>query len=1314
MPAGDQMGSERQTKPGARPGPGQNPWPAPDPRLESDPPAQVEMFTTSAQIGAELTRLREQANLTVREVGRACGLAAATVGGYFTGTHLPTPKLIDAEFTVLLKALGVQDEVRLRAWRDAVRRARRAVRRRGTGHDAPYRGLARFEPQDAPWFFGREELTRLLAKQASQWRTTGWPLAVIGASGSGKSSLLRAGLFPLLGEPDSVALLTPGHDPSGALARATALPEPPQWVVVDQFEELFTHGIPLNRQAEFIQSLSDLAGAGTGVVLGMRADFYASALAHPELARILRKGQVLVGPMSREELRDAIAGPARRAGAQIEDGLVELLIEQCAEFGRDHAGTLPLLSHALLTTWHQCRSGALTTADYLATGGIAHSIAQSAEEAYHELSAAQQLLTRQVFIHLVHVADGTADTARRVPPGELPGAGDGNGTGTSDGDDLSDTLGVFIDRRLLTAGADAVRITHEALLGSWPRLRSWLDEDRAALLAQRRVGSAAEAWREAGRDPATLLRGAPLAAAQARVREPGERWRPTPLEREFLDASSTQRGIEERARLRAARRLRVLAGALAALLMVAAATATYAFVQRGNAQASTRLADSRAVAEAADGLRGLDPATATQLSLAAYRIAPTTQARSALYESTDTPQVARAVDGGNLVQALAVTPDGRTLAAADADGTLRLWNIAAPEYPVPLGQALLDLPHYQQFAVAISPDGRLLAVSGGQKTISLWNITDPQDPKALPALTGPADTVFSLSFSSRGSLLAAASADGNVYLYNAAADAANTAGATSPSTILAAGPSPNEGAQSVAFSPDGAILAAGTTGGALRLWSIAAGHEPAPVPSPPTLGASVLSLAFSPNGRTLASGTQDMRLQFWTVSAAEPGSGANARANASASGSAAITADGPALTAGNSWVNALAFSPDGTELAVGTSAKSVQLWNTATHTLVGALPHPEPVASVAWSGTHTLISGCADGLLRLWSLPSPQLAAGGIVNSIAFSPSGNLLAVAGGTLRLWDPLSRQPVTGPFGPAGLSAEAVAFSPRASLLAEGLSNGTIQLWNVSDPAHPAAVGAPWRASATGNVEAVAFSPDGRTLASGGDDGTARLWNVTDPAHPAPGAPNPVLARFGGGVYSVAFSADGAMFAAGSVDRSFRLWRVTGPGAALPEGTPITYRPNYVYSVVFSPDAPVLAVGIANGTVELWNITDPAHPALYGPPLIGPSGYMYALAFSPDGTTLAGAATDDNLWLWNVADPRAPAVLATLTNATDSLFVVAFSPDGNLLAAGGADGYVYLWQPVPQRAQQLLCTDLGQPLTAGDWARYAPGLPMSAACP
>lgn len=1253
-------------------------------------PGRVErlrQITTQGQFGRELTALRDQANLSVRDAAAAAELPYTTAGGYFAGTHLPTPRLLAVHFPRLLRVLGVHDADEVEAWIEAVRRIRRLNRQQTVAHlqEQPYRGLARFEPEDAPWFFGRTELTRLLLESALRQRDEGLPLIVIGASGAGKSSVLRAGLIPALPQSGSIALCTPGRDPGGSIEEAVARTGSGKnrWIVVDQFEELFTHDIGTDDQATVIDTLLRLAASAAGeerlgVVVGMRADFYVQALAHPTLAPVLQKGQVVVGAMTRDQLREAIAGPARKAGVRIEDGLVELLIEQCAELGRN-AGTLPLLAHALSATWAKHDRGVVTTADYLATGGVAHAIARSADEAFKELTADQQVLARRIFLQLVHVAEDTADTARKVRPGLLPGIAE-NG-------ELPDAVGVFLERRLLTIDADWLQITHEALLTSWPTLRSWLDAGRAGLLAQRRTAAAAEAWRETDRDPDALLRGALLVAAEGRMQDPSSGWHPSALERELLEASTARQRLDERARQRATRRLRILATALAFLFTLATGAAVYAFGQRQDARTATRLADSRAVAESAVDQRGLDPSVAAQLSLAGYRIAQTPQARSALLESTDTAQATREVDGTSVLQALAVAESAHLLAAVDADGTVRLWNIANPGRPVPLGPALIHLTSLQLFAGAISRDGRLLAVGGADDVVRLWDIADPAHPIALPTLTGPGNTVYALAFSPNTSLLAAASADGTVRTWRVAADRQVSAAQVLPASTAYA--------QSVAFSADGRTLAAGTSDGHLVTWSLSPTGVAGNAQTHTGLGGAVLAVAFSPDGRSAATGTQSMTLRFWSLL-----------------GPGRVQADGAPVTASTSWINALSFSPDGTELAVATSDDSVALWSTATRTITTELPHPEPVASLAWVGSHTLITGCDDGILRLWALPIPELAAQGVINNVAYSPDGSLLAVGSDTLQLWSTKTTAPVGPAFGPAGLAAEAMAFSPTAPIMAVGYADGTVRLWNLADPARPVMLGGAIMAAKPGyTIETVAFNKTGTVLATGADDTTVRLFDTA--ALPASLArPGIVLTGFTAKVFDVAFGPDGHTLAAASIDKTVRLWHVTDATRAALLGHPLTGFPGYVYSVAFDPRRPALAIG-TNGAVDLLDIADPSKPVPDGPAITGPSGYVYSLAFNPQGTMLAGAVTDDNLWLWDVADPRSPTALGTLTGAAHGLYTVAFDPIGTTLADGGGDGEVRLWQTDAALAEQQLCSAIGQPLDPADWEKVAPGLPYTAAC-
>ena len=375
------------------------------------------------------------------------------------------------------------------------------------------------------------------------------------------------------------------------------------------------------------------------VVLALRADFYAAALQYPELALVLQDRQIVVGPMTRDEVRRAIVEPARLARIEVEQGLVELLLRDVAPRQPDQAapgaghepGALPLLSHALLTTWERSRGGRLTVAAYQASGGIQHAIAQTAERAYGQLGHGQQEIARRLFLRLVRVADDAPDTRSQVQLSELH---DGPG-GTS----ADDVLARFVSDRLITLDSGTAQISHEALLTAWPRLRSWIDADREGLRLRHRISGAARAWDDIGRDAAALLRGGQLAMARDWAAVPANSASLSPLARECL-ATGTARRKKSSRRRSTGTGLRRLVAALTVLVVATVGLAGYGFAQQHaasdagqRATSAERDAQSREAAIEADQARGQSAALAAQLSLAAYQIAPTVQARSSLLES---------------------------------------------------------------------------------------------------------------------------------------------------------------------------------------------------------------------------------------------------------------------------------------------------------------------------------------------------------------------------------------------------------------------------------------------------------------------------------------------------------------------------------------------------------------------------------------------------------------------------------------------------------------------------------------------------------
>jgi hypothetical protein len=517
------------------------------------------------------------------------------------------------------------------AYRPAMARLPRLTPAEGPedGEDAaeqrsPYPGLAAFGPEDARFFFGRERLTTELADRLAETATQrAGPLVIVGASGCGKSSLLRAGLIAALERgallvPGSArwprVILTPGEAPLQRLAKAlstaagmpadeiaTALSEEPGRLaavlravlasraagpagragrvvlLVDQFEELFALGQDEAERRGFLDALAAACGAppanGSGnggeepaglVVLALRADFYGRCMAYPALVSALRERSVLVGPMTDGELRDAIDKPAHAAGLVIEPGLTDLLLRDIRGGGpaRDEDGTLPLLSYALLATWQRREDRELTMAGYQATGGIWGAIPQEAERIYTRLDPTGQAAARAVLLALVRVGEGTADIRRSSGLNELMVRrfGDDPGAFTQARDELAAA-------RLITLRAGSADITHEALLRAWPRLAGWIEEDRAGLLARQRLADTAATWQRADRDPAALYRGTLLATA--RQWADGREADLGPLDQEFLCASTELERAEQQMARRRTRRWRQASGVLAVLVIAA-------------------------------------------------------------------------------------------------------------------------------------------------------------------------------------------------------------------------------------------------------------------------------------------------------------------------------------------------------------------------------------------------------------------------------------------------------------------------------------------------------------------------------------------------------------------------------------------------------------------------------------------------------------------------------------------------------------------------------------------------------------------------
>ncbi|WP_210581934.1 helix-turn-helix domain-containing protein [Streptomyces sp. GESEQ-4] len=1131
----------------------------------------------------ELRKLRQEAGgITYRQMARQVEVSVSTLSRAAAGEQLPSLPVALA----YVRACGGDEQAWERRWREAVtEQARAADLVADETVPSPYRGLARFDVADAELFFGRDEMTDALVHAVTAHRV----FAVFGPSGSGKSSLLRAGLIPRLRSlegphrPAAVRILTPGERPHRTHDRA-CVPAPSEgdtWLVVDQFEEVFTLCHDPGERAGFLARLLAAAEPTSRlrVVLGVRADFYGRCAEHRELADALREANLLVGPMSPAELREAVVRPAQAAGLIVERELTARLVEETG----GEPGGLPLLSHALRETWRRRRGRALTMEAYEAAGGVHGAIAQTAEEVYTRLSADHAELARLILLRLIAPGEGSQDTRRPVDRSELD-------LGTAAQDDIALVLDRLAHARLLTLDDDTVDLAHEALITAWPRLSGWIEEDRERLRAHRRLTEAARAWEELGRDPGSLYRGSRLATAEGHFS--GAERGLNALEHDFLTAGLTTRNQEEHAAARTARRLRRLSAALAVLLVLAVTAGTIAWQQyssteqqRQNAVTARQLALSRQLAAQSTALITSEPDAASLLAAHAYRASPSAEATASLFAAASLPLKSRLGGHTGWVTSVAFSPDGRTVATGSMDHTARLWDIAK-------GKTRVSLDHSNGLrSVAFSPDGQTLATGSVDETTRLWDVRSGK----LRTTLASRNDVVSVAFSPEGKILATGEVDGVVRLWDAVTGKARGTYSGHSDAVT-----------SVAFSPDGQTLATSSDDATTRLWDTITGRSRI-LPDPLD---SVTSVAFSKDGRTLA-GVATNRVRLWDVATGKP--------------KRTLTGDFGDLTS-------VAFSPDGRSLAVGSEQGAAQLLDSATGatrtTLTG---HTHAVDAVAFSPDgRTLATASRDKTARLWKVETvaPQTVLKGhtdVVTALAFSPDRRILIAADREeVRLWD-VDTEKTRRTFN-SGNIKRAIALSRDGRTLAVSTPED-VRLWNLASGRSRV------NFLPTANASAVAFSDDFTTLAVGGVDGHISLRYVTSDA------PLPGTFRYASGITALALSPDGRSLAVGSEDDTVRLQDLTTKETRIT----LTGHMNGVHSLAFSPDGNTLASGGTDGTVRLWDVAT----GTIRTSLTFTEG-IKALAFSPDGRTLATSSEDTTVELRKLVLPSPAQAISDLCRA------------------------------------------------------------------
>jgi WD40 repeat protein len=1169
----------------------------------------------------------------------------------------------------------------------------------------PYKGLAPFEQADAGLFFGRERLVGELAA-----RTVGSGLlAVVGASGSGKSSAIAAGLLPSLQAgllPGSArweqTSIRPGGHPMAELA-TVGLADERRVLVVDQLEELFTVCADEQERAAFVAALVELAGdpERTIVVVGIRGDHYGHFGAYPDLAALLAANQVLVGPMGPEELRRAVELPARRGGVRVESSLVGSIV---TEIGSEPGG-LPLLSTALVELWLARSDGWIRLEDHDRLGGIHGAVARLAEGSFEQLGQHEQEHARRLFLRLATVDDEGMLARRRVALAELD----------LERDPVAATV---VDRltadRLLTAHEGAVEIAHEALLREWPRYQEWLAEDAQGRELREHVIRSARRWQE-GEDEAELYRGARLSAAQdwAALHAPEL----NELERRFLAESRAQSEHELQRQRRTNRRLKALLAGVGALLVVAIGAGGVALVARSHANHEATVALGRQLgAEAVsnpqidlsmllaeESLR-LDRSLQTEGTLLATLLREPALIGSFSVPITDRPQ------------RVEVAPDGRTIAVVTNQQVMRVFDVRTHRQikTIPLAN----------FGYAYVP-GTDELVAGGTGALPML-LVDARTGRVMRKLV--LSRKWLTTYTNQIEPLVV-SPDGRfAFLIWASLKPDGTPGPAYAErwSLARGGPSQLiplhvDDVTAAVVTPDDRLVVASE--GRISSWDAATMRHlgSSPGPAGALSSAQMNAAALSSDGSLYAYGLPNGQVWFYDVARRKTIAG---------------------LSGHTASVRSLAFSPDSRRAVSAGDDDIAIVWDSRTGAPIARLTgHSGRVANAAFSpDSKTIYTASLDGRVLQWDNAAGRgfgaaFTAGPPIGpvsgddpyliqaALAFAPDGRTFAAhtGGPLLSLFstDDLRRTATIS----AGRGDNASATAWAGPSLLVGDAHSAIERWTLAG--HPKLasrlVGLATPGIATGQarcpvcgdapVRAIATARNGALVAAVNgyygpvpkdngplpELGALAIWNggrlVSGRALP--------LGTFGD---AVAFAPDGSLLAVATDDGRVL---VVDPSTGLIERT---IRPaGGTFSLAFSPDG-TLATGSHAGIVQLWN---PDNGTQVGHQLLVAESPVTSIAFDPTGATfVTTGGTSGTARLWETATEQ--QLGADLPGGGGSSGSAAFTPDGKQLVVDFTDGAGVRWPTSVGAWEQHACAVAGRNFTREEWARFVGGRPYADICP